>query len=354
MVLAPQPVPGLLPPRATRVRVGIIGYGYWGPNLARVVSAHPQMELAAIADVSPRRLDAARAAHPWSRFAPVAMDVINASDVDAVLICTPPDSHAVLACAALKAGKHVLVEKPLATSVSDATHLRNLAHDSDRTLMVDHTFLFTGAVQRIKQYIDSGELGDIYYFDSTRINLGLFQMRSNVVWDLAPHDVAILLHLIDERVIDVTAIGASHLRGSLENMAYVTLRFGSGMLAHLHVNWLAPVKIRKTIIGGSKRMIVYDDLEASEKVKLYDSGVSRVTTKEEAYETFVEYRTGDVLIPKLDKTEALAAELDHFLDVIHGRAESISDAHLGLQVVQVLEAAQHSINNSGESVRVRL
>ncbi len=329
-----------------RLRVGVIGYGYWGPNLARNVEANSRMELAAVADFSTNRLAAAHAVHPWTRKTHDAMDIIRSSDIDAVVIATPPESHRELACAALEAGKHVLVEKPLATSPEDAALMRHTAERTGRVLMVDHTFLFTGAVRRIKQYLDAGELGTVYYFDSTRINLGLFQTRSNVLWDLAPHDVAMLLHLLDEPVTEVSAIGAWHVEDGLENIAYATLRFASGVIAHLHVNWLAPVKIRKTIIGGSRRMVVYDDMEQSEKVKLYDSGADRVQTKEDAYRAFVEYRTGDVLVPRLEKAEALAVECDHFLDVIAG-APSISGADLGLDVVRILHAAQLSMQSRG-------
>lgn len=329
-----------------RLRVGVIGYGYWGPNLARNVEANSRMELAAVADFSTNRLAAAHAVHPWTRKTHDAMDIIRSSDIDAVVIATPPESHRELACAALEAGKHVLVEKPLATSPEDAALMRDTAERTGRVLMVDHTFLFTGAVRRIKQYLDAGELGTVYYFDSTRINLGLFQTRSNVLWDLAPHDVAMLLHLLDQPVTEVSAIGAWHVEDGLENIAYATLRFASGVIAHLHVNWLAPVKIRKTIIGGSRRMVVYDDMEQSEKVKLYDSGADRVQTKEDAYRAFVEYRTGDVLVPRLEKAEALAVECDHFLDVIAG-APSISGADLGLDVVRILHAAQLSMQSRG-------
>lgn len=336
-----------------RLRMGIIGYGYWGPNLARNVAAHSGMELVSIADSNLARLHAAHTAHPWTRLVTDAREVLESPDVDAVVIATPPETHEELACRALENGKHVLVEKPLAVSAEGAARMVAVAKACDRTLLVDHTFLFTGAVRRLKRYIDDGELGDLYYFDSTRINLGLFQNHSNVVWDLAPHDVSILLHLVQDPIESVSAIGASHFEGGLENIAYVTIRFRSGILAHLHVNWLAPVKVRKTIIGGSKRMVVYDDTEASEKVKLYDSGADRVTTPEDAYRVFVEYRTGDILVPKLEKQEALAVECGHFVNVVAGTEASLSDGEFGLRVVEVLEAAQQSIRTNGSPVEVR-
>jgi predicted dehydrogenase len=340
------------PELPARLRTAVIGYGYWGPNLARNLAAHPGIELAAIGDANPSRLIAAQASHPWARLTTDSRELLASDEIDAIVIATPPESHCALAVEALERGKHVLVEKPLATCPEDARIMMDTARACDRTLMVDHTFLFTGAVRRIKQAIDSGEIGDIYYFDSTRINLGLFQSKSNVVWDLGPHDVAILLHLLGQQVTEVSAIGASHVDAGLENIAYITLRFDSQVLAHLHVNWLAPVKIRKTIISGSKRMIVYDDMEPSEKVKIYDAGAARMTTPEDAYKVFVEYRTGDVVSPKLDKVEALTVECDHFLNVVRGNTPSISDGALGLEVVRILDAAEQSIRRRGTPVEI--
>ncbi|GAB4334425.1 MAG: Gfo/Idh/MocA family oxidoreductase [Dehalococcoidia bacterium] len=338
---------------AGRVRVGVIGYGYWGPNLARNIAHHPETELVAIADRDHRRVAAALTAHPLVRLTTDAGDLLDDPGVDAVAIATPAETHFALATAALERGKHVLVEKPLATNIRDAEALVGLARKVDRVLMVDHTFLFTGAVQKLKSYIASGDVGDLYYYDSTRINLGLFQHDINVIWDLAPHDISIMLHLVDEPVRSVSAIGARHVEGQVENIAYITLRFESQLLAHFHVNWLAPAKVRRTIIGGSKKMIVYDDVEATEKLKVYDSGVELCASEEEIYRRLVEYRTGDVLIPMLDKTEALATETGHFVDVIRGRAEPISDGRFGAEVVRILEAAQASLQRHGEPVEVQ-
>lgn len=335
-----------------RLRVAVIGYGYWGPNLARNIAAHAGTELAAIGDLNPGRLERARAAHPWSQLTTDTGALLASPDIDAIVIATPPETHRDLAIEALERGKHVLVEKPLATCTADAQRMAAVAKACNRTLMVDHTFLFTGAVRRTKQYIDAGALGEIYYFDSTRINLGLFQTHANVIWDLAPHDISIMVHLLDKPVRAVSAIGASHVTGQRENIAYLTLQFEGPLLAHFHVNWLAPVKIRKTIIGGSSKMLVYDDMEPSEKLKLYDSGADLVQTQEDMYRSLLEYRTGDVLVPRLEKAEALAVEWEHFVDVIGGRATSISDGALGVEVVSIIEAAERSLRCGGVPMEV--
>ncbi|MFN0147329.1 MAG: Gfo/Idh/MocA family protein, partial [Dehalococcoidia bacterium] len=325
---------------------------YWGPNLARNFAAHPDAQLAMIADQSPRRLEAAHAAYSWSRLTGDAMEVITDPELDIVIIATPPETHRDLAIAAMEHGKHVLVEKPLATSTADAEEMVRVAKRTGRTLMVDHTFLFTGAVRRMKTCIDAGELGHINYFDSTRINLGLFQSHVNVVWDLAPHDIAIMLHLLPGPVRTVAAVGASHVNSKVENIAYITFGFDGNLLAHLHVNWLSPVKIRKTIIGGTRRMLVYDDMETSEKLKIFDAGADLTRTPEAAYDTYVSYRTGDVLIPRLDPTEALAAETSHFLAAVRGKEQLISGGELGVEVVRVIEAAERSMRSGGAPVEV--
>lgn len=329
------------------IRVGVIGYGYWGPNLARNIAAHVGTELVSIGDIRLDRLGLARKTYPLADLTSDIGELLARPDIDAVAIATPPETHCALAIQALEHGKHVLVEKPLATSIADAQRMADAARACNRTLMVDHTFLFTGAVRRLKEYLRADALGDIYYFDSTRINLGLFRTNANVIWDLAPHDISIMAHLLNMPVRVVSAIGASHMEGQQENIAYLTLQFDGPLLAHFHVNWLSPVKVRKTIIGGSKRMAVYDDLEPSEKLKLYDSGADLVQTQEEMYRSLVEYRTGDVLAPKLDKAEALAVEWDHFVNVAAGREESISGPQLGIEVVSIIEAAERSLRSGG-------
>lgn len=335
-----------------RLRVGVIGYGYWGPNLARNVATNPDSVLWAIADLSPRRLSAARELYPLTAMTTDYTDLLRDRDIDAVFVATPPDTHHRVVIDALEAGKHVLVEKPLAISVEEAEEMVATAKRCGRVLAVDHTFLFTGAVKRMKEYVAAGEVGELYYFDSIRINLGLFNHETNVVWDLAPHDVSIMLHLVAEPVRRVSAFGARHVDTNVENIAYITLEFESPLLAHFHVNWLAPAKVRRTIVGGSKKMLVYDDGEASEKLRVYDSGASLCASREDMYRTFVEYRTGDVVAPKLDKTEALAAETSQFIRSVRGMEAPVSGGELGLEVVRIIEAAQRSLAAGGAPVEV--
>ncbi|MGE5594443.1 MAG: Gfo/Idh/MocA family protein [Hyphomicrobiales bacterium] len=347
--------PSVLEPAASEfvpVRVAVLGYGYWGPNLARNVATAAETRLVAIADLNPKRLAAARAAHPLAVLTQDFREVLVDPSIEAVVVATPPETHYELVRAALEAGKHVLVEKPLTTNVMEAQELVALAAESGLTLAVDHTFLFTGAVKRMKRYFEDGEVGDVYYYDSTRINLGLFQNHTNVVWDLAPHDISIMLHLLEKPVRRVSAFGARHVDTAVENIAYLTLQFDDELLAHFHVNWLAPAKVRRTIIGGSKKMLVYDDVEASEKLKVYDSGAHLCASQEDVYKKLVEYRTGDVLAPQLEKTEALAAETSHFARVVRGLETTISGGELGVSVVRVVEAAQESLRRNGIPVEV--
>jgi len=346
--------PGTSPAANVRpLRIGVIGYGYWGPNLARNAAQHPETELLAIADPSPRRLSAAHASFPAATATDDYRCVLEDPRIDAVLIATPPETHCALVIEALERGKHVLVEKPLATDAADAARMVDAAARARRVLAVDHTFLFTSAVRRMKQYFESGEMGEVYYYDSTRINLGIFQGNTNVIWDLAPHDISIMLHLLEGTPVQtVSAFGARHVDLEHENIAYLTLQFESSLLAHFHVNWLAPTKIRRTIIGASRKMLVYDDIEPDEKLKVYDCGAQVVTDLEELYGRFVETRTGDVLAPKLDKVEALARELGHFVNVVRGVEAPISGGEFGLRVVKIIEAAQHSLRNGGIPVAV--
>lgn len=340
------------PSSPARLRVGVIGYGYWGPNLARNIAQCPETALWAIADLSPKRLASARDLFPLTTLTSDYHDLLRDPDLDAVFIATPPESHHDLVIEALEAGKHVLVEKPLATSVEDAVEMADVAERCGRILAVDHTFLFTGAVRRMKEYFQRGEVGDVYYYDSIRINLGLFNHETNVIWDLAPHDLSIMLHLLDQPIRRISAFGARHVDTNVENIAYLTLEFDSALLAHFHVNWLAPAKVRRTIIGGSRKMLVYDDGEASEKLRVYDSGAHLCDSREDMYRAFVEYRTGDVVAPKLDKTEALAAETAHFARAVRGLEAPISDARLGIEVVRVIAAAQESLRRGGIPIEV--
>ncbi|MGF9764497.1 Gfo/Idh/MocA family oxidoreductase [Microvirga sp. 0TCS3.31] len=338
------------------IGIGIIGFGYWGPNLARCVTESEGCYLASIADFSPSARSRA-----VSRYASVPVEeswpaLIADQRVDAVIVATPTHSHFEIALAALRAGKHVLIEKPMTSSSHEARILIEEADRRNLVLMVDHTFVYTGAVQKIKELITSGEVGDIYYYDSTRINLGLFQADVNVIWDLAVHDLAILDYTLNARPVAVSATGAGHIQGSPENIAHITLYLEGGATAHLNVNWLAPVKIRRTLIGGSRRMIVYDDVEPSEKVKVYDRGVyhdGEVDVRgkpEEIHRMLLNYRMGDIWTPQLPVKEALLTEVEHFLQCIENRIEPLTNGETGLRVVSILEGAMQSLRRRGHPV----
>ena len=334
------------------INVAVIGYGYWGPNLLRNFSECERARVLAVCDAREHRLEAAARRYPAVATSTDPSVVMDNSEVHAVAIATPVESHYDLAMAALRAGKHVLVEKPMTQS---AVQARELAAEAERrgvVLMVDHTFVYTGAVRKIRELVDAGELGKIYYYDSSRINLGLFQHDVDVVWDLAVHDFAILDFILDERPLSVAAHGVAHVTGRPENLAYVTLFYGSGAVAHINVNWLAPVKLRRTLIGGSKKMIVYDDMEPDEKIKLYDKGVTTTEDPGEIYRMRIGYRVGDVWSPQLDRTEALKYEVDHFIDCIESGEPVSTGARMGLRVVEMLEAATASMRNRGQPVEL--
>jgi predicted dehydrogenase len=339
------------------ISVGVIGCGYWGPNLIRNFVENERAALRWICDTDEHRLREFGRRYPSVRTAADYRELLADPALDAVVVATPVATHYPFVKDALRAGKHVLVEKPFTTSMREAEELLRLAEDAGRTLMVDHTFVYTGAIRKIKEIVDAGELGELLYFDSVRINLGLFQRDINVVWDLAPHDLSIMDFIVGREPVALTATGSSHIEPGVENIAYVMLRFADQFIAHFHFNWLAPVKIRRTVIGGSRKMIVYDDIEPTEKVRVYDKGVTtnRVETdadKEAAYRTLVSYRTGDVWVPKLDSTEALAHVTAEFLDAIRERRRPLTDGAAGLRVVRLLEAAQQSINQGGRLIEL--
>ena len=337
------------------ITVGVIGCGYWGPNLIRNFAENEGAELRWICDADARRLEKVARRYPSVRTASDFRALLADPRLDSVVIATPVATHYAFARAALEAGKHVLVEKPFTASVREAEELIALAESMRLALMVDHTFIYTGAVRRIKELVTNGELGDLLYFDSVRINLGLFQHDVNVVWDLAPHDLSIMDHVVGREPTSLMATGSCHIQPGLENIAYVQLRFDDSMIANFHFNWLSPVKIRRTLIAGSRRMIVYDDIEPTEKIRVYDSGVDRAAAgadEEETYRTLVSYRTGDVWVPKLDPTEALRYVCAEFLDSIKHSRPSMSDGAAGLRVVRLLEAAQQSINEGGRWIKL--
>lgn len=336
------------------VRVGVIGCGYWGPNLVRNFVRNPLSQVEAVCDMRYER--AARVGGEY-RIATVTdqpADLIGTRELDLIVIATPSFTHFDLAKAAIAAGKHVLVMKPLTTRLADAEELCELAERRGVRLAVDHTFVFTGAVRRMKDLIAAGDIGDLYYFDSVRINLGLFQTDVNVVWDLAPHDVAIMDYLLGREPITVSAAGASHGGSPTENIAYVTVRYEGSLIGHVHVNWLAPAKVRRTIVGGSKKMMIYDDMEPSEKLKIYDKGFSIASDPnvENEYQLLISYRAGDMHAPQLDTREALAVEAENVIQSILGKEELVVDGRAGARVVRILEAAQRSIDQGGAPVPV--
>jgi predicted dehydrogenase len=336
------------------IGVGVIGYGYWGPNLVRNFMETPATQVVSVCDLSEDRLSPLHRRYPAVETTLDYRELLGDPRIDAVAIATPVSSHYALGLAALKAGKHVLVEKPLSASAAEATALVDEADRRGRVLMVDHTFVYTGAVRKIHRLISDGALGDLYYYDSVRVNLGLFQHDVDVMWDLAVHDLSIIDYVLPERPVAVTASGMSHFLGQPANMAYLTLFFSGTLIAHVHVNWLSPVKVRRTLVGGSRNMIVYDDLEPSEKIKIYDRGISLNEGPESLYAMLVSYRTGDMSAPQLDITEALRTDCVHFAACIEHGDRPISDGRAGLRVVRILEAATRSLAEQGRRVELDL
>jgi predicted dehydrogenase len=333
------------------IRVGVIGFGYWGPIVARNFATADGTTLVAVADKSPASLQRASKAFPGILATSDPMEIIRSPQVDAVAVITPVWTHYEFAKAALENGKHVFVEKPFAANSAQASELIDLAAARKLQIMVDHTFLFTGAVRKIRQLIDDDVLGRIFYYDSVRVNLGLFQHDVNVIWDLAPHDLAIMDRLIDARPEAVSATGQCHLNG-LEDLAYITIYYPH-MLAHISVNWLSPVKVRTTLIGGEKKMALWNDVEPDEKVRIYDKGVE-ITSGQGVYDLLVSYRSGDMWAPKVDSTEALKLEASYFRDCIQSGATPINDGIAGLRVVHMLEAAAQSLKQRGVPVELDL
>jgi predicted dehydrogenase len=332
------------------LRIGVVGYGYWGPNVARNFQAVDRAELVGICDANPAALARAKRQYPQVRLTSSVNDLLGSKDIDAVALITPVASHYALAKSALQQGKHVFVEKPFTCNADQGEELVELALRSNLIIMVDHTFLFTGAVRKIRQLIREGALGGLYYYDSTRVNLGLFQHDINVIWDLAPHDLSIMDYLIDTRPEAIVATGEAHLNG-LEDLAFITVYFPNNTIAHINVNWLSPVKVRTTLIGGERKMLVWNDLEADEKIRVYDKGV-RVKNRQGVYDLLVSYRSGDMWAPKIEQTEALKAEADYFIDCIEKNEQPFNDGAAGVRVVKMLHAAHQSLKERGKAVRL--
>lgn len=334
------------------MKIGVIGYGYWGPNLVRNFSEVPDAQVVAVSDLDEQRLRLVKARYPAIAITTDHETLLSNRDIDAIIVATPVASHYAIALQALSSKKHVFIEKPLTQTAAQGERLIEEADKHNLTLHVDHTFVYTGAVRKIRALVSDGEVGELYYYDSVRVSLGLFRPDVNVIWDLAVHDLSIMDYVFPLSPIAVSATGVSHVPGEPANIAYLTLFFENSAIAHLHVNWLAPVKVRRTLIGGNRKMIIYDDLEPSEKVKVYDKGITVNGSKESMYDVMIGYRTGDVWAPKLEVTEALLAEARYFIRCITHGERSITDGRAGLRVVRILEAATQSMNTRGRPVEL--
>ena len=332
------------------IRVGVIGYGYWGPNIVRNLHGLDPTRVEMVCDLSPKALARVRKTYPGIRTVSDPDEVLRSPDIDAVAVITPVWTHYELAKTALENGKHVFIEKPFTSNSAQAEELIELAARKKLTIMVDHTFLFTGAVRKIRELTESGALGDLYYYDSLRVNLGLFQHDVSVIWDLAPHDLSIMDYIIKGEPEAVVATGERHLNG-VEDVAFMTIYFPRNVIAHINVNWLSPVKIRMTMIGGQKKMVVWNDLVADEKIRVYDKGV-QIDSGDGIRQLLVSYRTGDMWAPQVEQLEALHVELGYFADCIMNSKTPFNDGHAGLRVVRMLEAAEASIQKRGELVRL--
>tara|TARA_B100001173_G_scaffold312301_1_gene332762 strand:- start:165 stop:1169 length:1005 start_codon:yes stop_codon:yes gene_type:complete len=333
------------------ISIGVIGYGYWGPNIVRNFDSNSSTKVHMVCDQDPGRLAQAKTLYPSIEVSSSSDELIKCKEIDAVVIATPVASHFTLALAALKAGKHVLIEKPIASTAEQAQKLLDEANKSGLLVMVDHTFLYTGAVRKMRELVNEKDFGDLRYYDSTRINLGLFQNDVNVLWDLAVHDLSIMSYILGRPPLQVSATGHSLSIGQPEYAAFMTVFFDD-VIAHINVNWLSPVKVRRTLVGGSKKMIVYDDLEASEKIKLYDKGIAITETPEDVRKLLVSYRSGDMWSPNLEASEALAVEAAHFAACIEGKEKPIASGEQGLELVRILEAANKSMSSNGAPVKL--
>jgi len=334
------------------IKVGVIGYGYWGPNVARNFYGCERAELVAISDLNEKRLTLARTTYPSVKTFADFEEMLKSAEIDVVAIVTPVFTHYELTKRALEYGKHVFVEKPFTSGQAQAEDLLDIASKRNLKIMVDHTFLFTGAVRKMREVIDSGELGSLFFFDSVRVNLGLFQHDINVIWDLAPHDLSIMNYLIDKKPTSISALGTGHLVNGLEDVAYISVQFAdNGFIAHFHCNWLSPVKIRRTLISGDKKMLVWDDLSSDEKVKIYDRGVDFINTSG-IHKLLVSYRSGDMYAPKIANSEALKSEVEYFVDCLENNREPFNNGEAGYAVVKLLVAADKSLKLGGQKINL--
>jgi predicted dehydrogenase len=338
------------------IGVAVVGYGYWGPNLVRNFGEVPDVRLVSVCDLRPERLAGVLSRYPAVQITTQYEEVLADPRVDAIAIATPVSSHFELARRALQAGKHLIVEKPMTATTDQALWLIEEAERRNLILAVDHTFVYTGAVRKMRELVQADEVGELYYYDSVRVNLGLFQHDVNVIWDLAVHDLSIMDYVLPGEPVAVSATGVAHVAGELENLAYLNVFFQNNLIAHIHVNWLAPVKIRRTLLGGSRKMIVYDDLEPSEKIKVYDKGITLTgnpdSNGEERYRMLVGYRVGDMWAPHLEMREALGVELRQFVKCIDQHSVPLTDGHAGLRVVRILEAATQSMAERGRVIEL--
>ena len=334
------------------IKIGLIGYGYWGPNLARNFNTNSNFKLTSICDFSPQRLEAAAKLYPQVKLESDVKAITQDPKLDAIAIATPVSTHFELAKQALENGKHVWLEKPMTDKVSQAETLIELAEQQDKTLIVDHTFVYTGAVRKIKAIIDKGDLGDLIYYDSTRVNLGLFQQDVDVIWDLAAHDLSILDYVIPFKKLAVSAAGSDYYGNHIVPKALLTIYMEQNVIGHINVSWLSPVKIRQTLIGGTTKMILYDDNNPAEKIKVYDKGVELTPTREELYRIKVQYRIGDMYAPAFDNPEALAIETEHFADCIINKKPPLTGGQAGLEVVKILVASKESLKLRGTPVPI--
>lgn len=330
------------------IKIGVIGCGYWGPNLIRNFNQPFDSKVLYACDIEPNKLEVIKALYPHIQTTTNYLDIIQNKEIEAICIATPLETHFKIAKEALLNGKDVLVEKPFTSQSREAEELLQITEKNKRILMVDHTFLYTGAVRKIKELINGGELGKLYYFDSERVNLGLLRSDENVIWDLATHDISIIDYLFNLKPISISAIGSSHIFQGKEEMAYITLKHQGGFISHIHVSWLSPVKLRKTVIAGSKKMVLYNDIEPVEKIKIYDSGIDIDPTQITPFNPV--YRGGEIIIPQIDQTEALKKVSEHFIDCIRQRKKPLTDGENGLRVIKILEATNKSIESNGKEI----